>query len=596
MEKFKFDLFTLCIIGILCFFTRSIFRLVQNRLEENGGIAGIVRNDLRPTREQPAEEQKPKEDPKKRRLFRRRTKEEQKPKEERKKWQPRNVGELTSNYGVYGELWRRCTRRENLLATVGEMVLIIGASFGMAWLCNYSNGGVDLYMTTFMTVMYVLVVLVLFARCVDGARGIYLPCCVMILCGIALATLLHLSPMAAVASNHIGPPDDSVKFQVIALILGLAAFPLIRMVCQAKNRSAWVIILNLVIIGMYILLRVVGKEINGAKNWIIIGGFSFQVSEVTKTLSAAAFALTLTNGRMSEKARFWWTTFTMAVNGLFLLISNEFGTLLVLCVVYVGLCLVYQKKLGRLITVIVAASIVAACGLTIAYRCYYITPKKAPMTVQVTAITEESPAFAKNHTYTPVEDWEAPEKEKKPAAQTEFYIKAGGYYKKFQDRFLVFVDQEKVDMEKEGYQWKMAREALVISDWMGSPYDVAVPVARSDFIFSYLIVRLGMLFGFGILLMLAIMICVGTIRSLKNTSPGEASVSLAFVLTMVGQSLIAAASATGNFAIVGIPFVFLAYGGSATMMNYVMLIFMIYATRRETLDADRLIISRREEA
>ena len=100
------------------------------------------------------------------------------------------------------------------------MLLIIGASVGMAWLCNYSNGGVDLYMTTFMTLMYVLVVLVLFARCVDGARGVYLPCCVMILCGIARLrpSKTGIQHIPDTAGNFVDISDAPVRVKIRHLL------------------------------------------------------------------------------------------------------------------------------------------------------------------------------------------------------------------------------------------------------------------------------------------------------------------------------------------------------------------------------------------
>lgn len=579
MEIFKSDLFILIIVIFLFCFGRKTHQIMKARLENIEGSFGVGYRDLRPNRSAAGAEAKAEAGPL-RRL--------------------RGVcSELFSSYRVYGELWRLGTRRETLMSAAGEMLLVVAISVSMALFCNHTDGGSDLYMTTFMTLMYVLAALILFARCVNGARGVYLPCCFMILCGIALAVLLYLSPMAAVAANHIGPPDESVLFQVLAVVLGLLAFPLIRMVCHSSHRGVWLIVLNLLVIGLYGALVVLGKEINGARNWIIIGGFSFQVSEVTKVLSAAIFGLTLTHERLSEKARFWWTTATMALNGVCLLVFNEFGTLLLLCAVYVGMCLVYQKKLKRLFFVIITASIAAACILAAAKYCYDITPKMQAQTVAVSSASEETPAFSKKHTYTPEKDAKKEKKAEKASISKPLYIKFGGYYKKFMDRFLIFLAPEEVDMDKEGYQWKMSREALVISDWFGSPYDIAVPVARSDFIFSYLIVRLGMVFGFATLVLLAVMLCVGTIRCLRNPSPGEASISLAFLIAMVVQSIIAAASSTGHFVIVGIPFAFLAYGGSATMMNYVMLVFLIYATRLEPLESDgssrRLIISRREE-
>lgn len=503
--------------------------------------------------------------------------------------------EIGSNYRVLGQIGGRI--KEKIVPSIGDMILVIIFSVVMAFFCTYSEDGVDTYMTTFMTMMYVMFALVLFSQCVGGSKKIYLPCCLMILCGIALAVLLSLSPMAAIPANLIEKAEETVDLQKIAIILALVAFPLIRMVCRTERRGTVLIILNLAIIACYLALFVVGKEINGARNWIYIGGFSIQVSEITKVLSIAAFALTLTYDDMpdgkwtAEYKRLTWATITMAINGVFLLVCNEFGTLILLCAVYVVLGVIYQKKLDWLICYVTVAMICAVIGMLFCKDLYSITPKKPVQKITVVADAGETFAYQKEN----VELLKKTEKEKirEPELEMSPLIKYGGkIYKKFQDRVSILYDKELQEddeyLQNEGYQWKKAHDALMLSEWFGSPYDVAVPVARSDFIFNYLMVRMGMVAGFAILLLLLYMLCEGAVLCLRNPFTGEASVALAFLFAMVVQAVIAAASATGNFMIVGIPFPFLAYGGSAAMMNYSMLTFIIYATRSDPNDFRQL--------
>lgn len=573
MEVFKLDVLILFLVLIVIAFTVSTYKMMKSRLLRiPGSISGGGRN-VQPIRI--GDEQEHNREHAVGRV---------------KYW----FRELFSCYKIYGELFRRLPQRGTLLSGVGDLIVMAAVSVGMALFCTYSDGGADLYMTTFMTLMYVSAVLILFARCVNGARAVYLPCCILILTGIALAVLLYLSPMQAVEKNYISHPQQSVNFHIIAVLFGLAVFPLIRMVCRAERRTEVLILLNVLIVLIYLLLCVMGEEINGAKNWIRIGTFQFQVTEVTKVLTMAVLGLTLTNEQMTENWRFWCSVFTMALNGLFLLlVCKEFGTLMVLCVVFLAMCLIYQKDTKKLIAIIAAAALFLSAFLVVAKSCYEIkNPKTTPSTTEAaetTAPTETAPAAT----------GEAAPEEETISWTDKLVDELGGAYKKVQDRFLVFLMPDQVDLAREGYQWKMSREALVISDWFGSPYDISVPVARSDFIYIYMIVRLGVVFGFVVLLMLLVMLCAGMLRCMRNPQTGEAAVSLSFLIAMVFQSVLAAASATGNFAIVGLPFVFLAYGGSAMLVNYAMLIFLIYSTGTRPLTDSgknkRKVISRREE-
>lgn len=488
--------------------------------------------------------------------------------------------ELTSNYRFYTNICRQIPLRHTLLSAAADILLMIALSACMALFCGHSDGGTDLYMTTFMRLMYILSALILFARCLNSSRAVYLPCCVLILTGVALAVLLYLSPMAKVPVNYIGHPEQSVLFHVLALFLSFAVFPLIRMVCRADRRTGSLFVLNALLLAIYAILMVFGEEIHGVKNWLRIGSFQFQVSEVSKVLTLAILGLTLTNEQMSDARRFAWAVLTMGISGIFLLLASEFGTLMVLCAVFAGLCLIYQRDLRRLIALVAFVVILMSAFLFTSKCCYDLTnPPETTVSSAEDSIQE-----------TPEEDAEEP---------SPLIIRLGKYYKKFRDRFLVFLMPDQVNLMREGYQWMKSREALIIADWGSSPFDISIPVARSDFIFSYLIVRLGLAYGFFVLLLLLVMLCAGFVRSLQNPYTGEAAVSLSFLLSIVIQAVIASASSTGLFAIVGIPFAFLAYGGSAMMMNYIMLVFLIYATRSKPLSTGRpyrpRVISRREE-
>ena len=91
--------------------------------------------------------------------------------------------------------------------------------------------------------------------------------------------------------------------------------------------------------------------------------------------------------------------------------------------------------------------------------------------------------------------------------------------------------------------------------------------------------KMGMIFGILVIVLLLVMLCMGSMGCLKNRNNAEASVGLAFLLAITLQSLVAAASASGLFIMIGMPFAFLAEGGSASVMNYVMVMYLLYVIR-----------------
>lgn len=572
MERLKSEVLAL-LIGLAAIgFCISVYRIMKNKLARLPGSISVQWRNVQPLRKDDTVA-----------LAQSR----------REGWIKYWAGELISAYAILDALFRRLLQREVLLSAAGDLLVMAAVSVGMAMFCTYTDGGSDLYLTTFMTLMYVSAVLVLFARCVNGARSVYIPCCILILTGVALAVLLYLSPMQANPSNLITHPQKTVTFHVVAIICSIAAFPLLRMVCRSERRMSVIVILNVLIVSAYLFQSLGGEEVNGATNWIKINGFQFQITEIIKFLSMVVLALTLCNKQMKESKRFWCAVGTMAVNGVFLVfVCEEFGTLMIQCIVFLGLCLIYQKDVKKLVAIIVVAAVMLTAFLAVGKVCYERTylPKT---TEETTAAGEETAAEATtSESRQPADepatsDTESFDGQTDLAAQNKLVTNLADAYKKVSDRFLVFLMPEKEGVERESYQWKMSREALVISDWFGSPYDISVPVARSDLIYVYMIVRLGVVFGFVVLALLLVLLCGGMIRCLRNPQTDEAAVAVAFLISMVAQSLIAAASSTGNFAIVGLPFMFLAYGGTAMVINYTMLVFLVYATGTYSLTADK---------
>lgn len=485
------------------------------------------------------------------------------------RWLPEGV---RKNDRVGRSLLRDAMSKKTLSSLAADFLMVVIISLVMAYYCSAKQGGLDLYMSTFIPLLGVLALIFWFTETMKSNRILSFCVALLILVGISLQILLKLP------AEDPGAASELVIYALISVIIGLIAVPIIRLFCCEMRRSHAVFLLNMMVVGIYLLLIVAGKEINGTKAWLIVAGRSFQLTEVTKMLSSAIFALQFTDETVTVKGavtaekksdrRLLNALITLAINAAFLFVINEFGTLCVLALVFFVLAMVYLVSVKKLLAMIMACLIAASIALMGCGYCYDI--KYAEETVEVTEPTAET-----------APDASAPAGEEAPQQKDHGKIVNLGarIYKKFKIRMDLIFAPETVDPYNEGYQTMKARAALLMAGWLGSEYEVSIPVVSSNFIFAYLVMKMGMIFGILVIVLLLVMLCMGSMGCLKNRNNAEASVGLAFLLAITLQSLVAAASASGLFIMIGMPFAFLAEGGSASVMNYVMVMYLLYVIR-----------------
>lgn len=501
------------------------------------------------------------------------------------------------------ELVRGALTKKVIVNVLLDLVLAGLISLFMANFCGSKEGGLDLYMSTFIPLLGVMLLIFWVAETLGANRILAFCAALLIFVGMCLQVLLRLPAESATAASEL------VIFAVISSVFGLLMLPVIRLVCCQMRRDHALLLLHLALVFVYLLLAVFGKTINGTRAWIVVGGFSFQMTELTKVLTCAIFALQFTNenvyvrdrsrrrrasGRQADihqlrnNRRLWDALITLGINGVMLLAFNELGTLCVLGVVFFVMGMIYLGSVKRLVAIVVMCCMLAAMILGVCYLCYGIrhpAPSKEPTettapaeTVEPTETTAPAETTAPSGTE-PAEGAEQSREE--PVSLRDRIINLGEkIYKKFKIRIDLLFFPENVDPYNEGYQTMKARKAMLLAGWLGSEYEVSIPVVSSDFIFAYLIMKMGMLFGLTALTLLLVMLCLGGLNCLRNGRTVEAAVGLSFLLGITLQSLLAAASATNQFIMIGLPFAFVAEGGTASVMNYTMLLFILFVTRR----------------
>lgn len=106
---------------------------------------------------------------------------------------------------------------------------------------------------------------------------------------------------------------------------------------------------------LYFVTLVLGRNVNGAKNWIFIGGYSFQLSEITKILFILFLACYFKNPHRlffvrtdyNDKLKILMNKIMLTVvtfmNIGFLIIQREWGTVLLFFSIYLIILYVFSK-------------------------------------------------------------------------------------------------------------------------------------------------------------------------------------------------------------------------------------------------------------
>ena len=139
-----------------------------------------------------------------------------------------------------------------------------------------------------------------------------------------IAFFLCTMGMAAIAAVC---PGEAVK-QLVAMAMGLAAFLLIGWSLRDLERAKKIRYIAAVAgIGFLIITLLFGQEYYGAKNWLVIGSFSIQPSELSKVCFVFVGASAL-DRLVKKRNLLMFIGYSVTVCGC-LALMNDFGTALI---------------------------------------------------------------------------------------------------------------------------------------------------------------------------------------------------------------------------------------------------------------------------
>ena len=142
--------------------------------------------------------------------------------------------------------------------------------------------------------------------------------------------------------------------QLLYILAGLVCFMVLRWVIANTDRVAALRPPVAVISGAILAANIVlGQDINGAKNWITIGGFSFQPSEIVKVLFIFVGAATL-DKLQTTRSVIKYIIFSVGCIGA-LFIMRDFGTAVVFFVTFLIITFMRSGDIRTILLICIAA-------------------------------------------------------------------------------------------------------------------------------------------------------------------------------------------------------------------------------------------------
>ena len=179
----------------------------------------------------------------------------------------------------------------------------------------------------------------------------------------SLAILLSSTSVILTAAHNTG----QARAQLIAMALGMCMFWFMIWFIEVPDRvMKWRLAIYILTIGLLGITIILGKTLNGAKNWIIIGPLSVQPSEFAKVAYIFVGAATL-DQLQTKKNLFGFIFVTALCIGL-LFFMSDFGTALIFFVTF--LVIAFMRS-GDFRTIILAvATAVIGVMLILSFKPY----------------------------------------------------------------------------------------------------------------------------------------------------------------------------------------------------------------------------------
>lgn len=176
---------------------------------------------------------------------------------------------------------------------------------------------------------------------------------------ISIGLIMIASASFSFAEHRLGDQFYFVKRHMAYMLIGSLAMAVGFLVpphIWARYSRLWMLLSVLLLV--VVLIPGIGREVNGSRRWLSLGGFTLQVSELVKVATVVFLAAYLETHR--EKLSQSWQEFAkliavIAVLTLLLLLEPDFGSAVVLSSTFMALLFLGGSRLSHFTLVAVLA-------------------------------------------------------------------------------------------------------------------------------------------------------------------------------------------------------------------------------------------------
>lgn len=186
---------------------------------------------------------------------------------------------------------------------------------------------------------------------IGGADHIITLCVILL---VMFGVIMVFSSSYYTSSRGNGDMFEYLKKELVFASIGFVAMAIGSRIPH-RNWARFTKILYIVSCLLLVLVILIGKEVNGAKRWIEIGGFSFQPSEIAKVSTILSLSTLLANNKnLLETPRgllIYVITFLIPCG---LVAVENLSTAIVIGLIGCAMLFVYTPKLSYFIPVVIA--------------------------------------------------------------------------------------------------------------------------------------------------------------------------------------------------------------------------------------------------
>ncbi len=397
------------------------------------------------------------------------------------------------------------------------------------------KGAGQIYLDMFLILLLITLTAFFFTRIIGGNDKVVIYGVILITIGIMLQVIFKQESIMAKPDLYAtGNPAAGLQLQyIVALAAAIGASFLYR---KGKFLARPNVIkgLYLLSIVLYLFTLVFAKAVGNAKNWIVIGGFSIQTSEINKLLYIFILSGILGGVEKPSKKRIGFAFLVTLTNLFFLALQSEFGTILLLLVVFPVYLLLFVPDIK-----VVLGTIAGYIGMGAAV---------AGVGTLVTKLAAGSETFA-------------------GMSIVRYFL---SNYNKIANRVIYWLYPERDPMGM-GYQILKAKEAILLGGWFGTDSISDLPVKTSDMVFPALIERCGMIVAVLVLIVIVLLWLEGIRVFIRKKDKYHRAVCAGIVFMLFYQALIIVGGSCGMCPLTGITLPFISSGGSSLLISSIMI-------------------------